>query len=91
MNIGQWNALNWIANEVDVTVTGKTAIQDAIWYILGYGGSGNSVATSALANTNYIVPLGGYIIVLIDPYHDVAVQTACAVEEIQLALVRFDP
>jgi len=91
ITMGQWNALNWIANEVDVTIAGKDAIQNAIWHILGYGVSANSVATSALANTDYMVPLGGYIIVLVDPYHDVSVQTDCSKEEIQLALVRFDP
>ena len=97
VTVDQWGALNYIANEVLTTNTYNiNDVQQAIWYILGYNVSSNTIATTAQSNSDYIVPLGGYIIVLVDPYLDVTGVTVddeglkCT-GEYQLALVRFDP
>jgi len=85
----KWAILNWIANEA-IGVYNKGDIQNAIWYILGYNSTANALATTAMTHTDYIAPLGGFIVVLVDPTNDLT--TGGLVEgKAQLAIVRFDP
>ncbi len=83
-----WAMVHWIANEVIGGGHPVGHIQNAIWKILGYthdawgnpiGDDGGLVA-EAEGHKDYMVPLGGYIVVLIDPG-----------DNIQLGLTRFDP
>jgi hypothetical protein len=97
----QWAKLNWIVNEVVNNVNlsnyNYMEIQNAIWHILGYTGTtgGDStkiqeIETNAAMHTNYIPPLGGYVVVLVDPYVDITGNTE-VVDFYQLAIIRFDP
>ena len=90
----QWAKLNWLANtQIPVTVASTTQmnqIQNAIWEILGQPNNGSGSSLIAGAPTTYIPPLGGYIVVVVDPYDDITNQTKCS-RQYQLAIVRFDP
>ena len=98
----QWNALNWLANNMPEATTSAEmdTIQKAIWYVLNQpDGENNALAQDAVSNAaGYIPPLGGYIVVLVDPYENIN-QTHPADSYvdypegpgIQLAIVRYDP
>ena len=83
----QWAQLNWIANEASGSVSD---IQHAIWYVLGDITLANSIATAALTHSDYIPPLGGFIVVLVDPIADITTGEVRTMGW-QLAIVRFDP
>ena len=86
----QWAKLNWLANEIlPVGTYSVNDIQTAIWQILGQVSGSNAIATAA--PSSYVPPLGGYIVVVIDPYKDVTDQTKCERRYYQVTIVRFDP
>ena len=96
----QWNKINWIVNNElpSTTSTQMNLVQKAIWYILDQpGGSNNSIAQAASTQGAYTPPLGGYIVVLVDPYENVTRSdlydgsSTSEVPGIQLTIVRFDP
>ncbi len=88
----QWAMLNYIVNEELAGSYNEHNVQQAIWRILGYVTSGGgAVYTHALNHTTYVPPLGGYIVVLVDPYQVHGTTDVSCREDIQLALVRFDP
>ena len=96
----QWAMLNWIANNKVPTTSSSAmnAVQKAIWWILNQpAGVHNSVAVEAEGHADYKVPLGGYIVVLVDPYENVTHPNGYENSDyseapgIQLTLVRFDP
>ncbi len=96
----QWSMLNYMANEVFpmATAANKMDIQEAIWWILDYSaGVSNTYATEAAANDDYIAPIGGNIIVLLDPFQrtrDWSTWIPCPIEEqgnYQLLIVKVDP
>ena len=89
-----WSMVHWIVNEVIGGPHPVSHIQNAIWKILGYthnawnnpiGDDGGLVA-EAMGQKDYKVPLGGYIVVLIDPTNPDNPDA-----KVQLGLVRFDP
>ena len=100
----QWRALNYLANvNIPAAVAAGShskivTIQDAIWAILGQLASPPPAAllvkneAIAAAIANYVPPIGGHIIVLVEPYLNLS-QTSKMVEEgqFQVAMVRVDP
>ncbi len=89
----QWNMINWILNEiVGVTSHPKDHIQNAIWEILGYGDlNDGGIVAEAADHKDYMIPLGGYMVVCIDPIENLTCDPSNEDDGIQLAIVRFDP
>ena len=94
ITLEQWAKLNWVANEVIPDQVADNAemneIQNAVWEILGQTNDGSGASIVSSAPTSYIPPLGGYVIVIVDPYQDITNETKCS-RQFQLAIVRFDP
>jgi hypothetical protein len=86
----QVEELNWIVNNLqDLKSTyGMMEVQKLIWDILEY-----TSGTSAINMPNvsgYIPPLGGWVVVFIDPIEDLTTQSTPD-QGIQMAIFRLDP
>ena len=82
--------IHYILNE-GIGVYSKNTIQKAIWYIMGYAsGQNNSLAQSASGITSYSIPVGGYMLVLVNPVRNIT--AGDDVDKLyQLAICKVDP
>jgi hypothetical protein len=86
----QVEKLNWIVNNVNTLISSSSymEVQRLIWDVLGYTSGSSTLVMPDV--TGYVPPLGGWVIVFIEPIQDLTAQSTCN-HKYQLAIVRLDP